>query len=135
MPFIDTVDYSKSLPSFWTEEDKIEYELLKVEAKKIFPKTDDYVIHIAIEAWMNNMKGMKRGCTDEEIKEVMKKYDNKSLVLETPKDDDFDMEKTMLKKTEIIKETLDEAEEQPKLENNLYNIIEDIADNEILQTT
>lgn len=131
MPLMKQADYSKSLPSFWTEEDKIEYDILRAEARRIFPDTDDLVIHIGIEGWMNNMKGLKRGCTDEDIKETMKKYDNKSLVLETPKDDDFDMEKTMLKKTTILNETLEET----KKENNLYNIIEDIADNEILQTT
>lgn len=131
MPLMKQADYSKSLPSFWTEEDKIEYDILRAEARRIFPDTDDLVIHIGIEGWINNMKGLKRGCTDEDIKETMKKYDNKSLVLETPKDDDFDMEKTMLKKTTILNETLEET----KTENNLYNIIEDIADNEILQTT
>lgn len=131
MPLMKQVDYSKSLPSFWTEEDKIEYDILRAEARRIFPDTDDLVIHIGIEGWINNMKGLKRGCTDEDIKETMKKYDNKSLVLETPKDDDFDMEKTMLKKTIILNETLEET----KTENNLYNIIEDIVDNEILQTT
>lgn len=119
MPLISKVDYSKSIPSFWTDEDKIEYDILVQEAKKIFPNTDDFVIHIGVEAWINNMKGTKRGCTDEDIKAVMKKYDNKSLVLETPKDENFNMDDTMLKKTSVI-------------ENNLNNIIEDKEENEIL---
>lgn len=97
----ERIEYSKSLPEYFTEENKIDYELLFGDARRYFPKMDTYVIHIAVLAYINEKLGHRRECTEEELNECINKYDNKTMVIETPNDETFDMSKT-LKENNII---------------------------------
>lgn len=117
MPITPPINYSKALPSFWTEDDKLDYDELTAEAKRRYKDFNDFVIHVAVVAWINDKKGLRQKASEEEIKKEMEKYDNTTLVLETPVDENFKMEDTMINKGTV-------------LENNLTNIIEE--QNEIL---
>jgi hypothetical protein len=91
-------DHLKYLPTHFTEDDKINYELLCNDAKGIFKKIkDDWLIHIAVLAYINEEKGYGIVKDDRDIENEMSKYDlsNSNLVLETPFDSCFNMEKTM----------------------------------------
>lgn len=97
----ERIEYSKSLPDYFTEDNKIDYELLSADARRYFPKMDTYVIHIAVLAYINEKLGRRQECTEEELKECINKYDNTTNVIETPIDETFDMSKT-LKENNII---------------------------------
>lgn len=127
MPLTPTIDYSKSVPDFWTEEDKIDYDILRVEAKKIYPNMEEFIIHIGILAYINERKGLKVQSSNEEIMKEMERYKCKDLVYETPYDPDFRIEDTFVNKIEgsLVKHDPKES----VLNNNLTNIIEE--DNEI----
>jgi len=92
-------DVEKYLPESWTDEDKIQYEIYIAEAKRIYSKMDDYIIHFGVMAYINQQKGLtKEEVTPEEVQECMNKYDmtsNKNIVIETPFDENFKMEDTL----------------------------------------
>lgn len=112
------IDYSKGLSDDWTEEDKIDYDLLRVEAKRLYPNTDEFIIHVAIIAHINHKKGKRQEATKEQIEEEMKKYRNANTVIETPVDPTFKFDDTM---TNLGKN---------ELNNNLDNIQEQEQDDE-----
>lgn len=92
------VDRLKFLPSHFTEDDKIEYELLCDDAKRIFKNIkDEWLIHLSVIAYINEQKGLKVEATDEQIAEVMSRYDlsSSNLVLHTPVDENFKIEDTL----------------------------------------
>lgn len=91
MPKTDApVDIMKCLPDYWTEDDKLDYQMLTADAKKYFPKMEDFVIHIGVMAYINDVKkGMRVPATEEQVKETMKKYDNESTIIYTPYDSNF----------------------------------------------
>mgnify|MGYP003335131606 CR=1 FL=1 len=88
MPKTDApVDIMKCLPDYWTEDDKLDYQMLTADAKKYFPKMEDFIIHIGVMAYINDVKkGMRVPATEEQVKETMKKYDNESTIIYTPYD-------------------------------------------------
>jgi hypothetical protein len=64
--------------------------MLTADAKKYFPKMEDFVIHIGVMAYINDVKkGMRVPATEEQVKETMKKYDNESTIIYTPYDSNF----------------------------------------------
>jgi hypothetical protein len=120
MPITPKIDYSKSVPDFWTEEDKVEYDILKMEARKLYPDIDDFIIHIGILCHINEKKGLKQSSSNEEIQKEMEKYRCMDKVFYTPEDPNFNFNDTMVN---VVKGSA---------ENNLSNILEE--ENEILQT-
>jgi hypothetical protein len=83
------------LPEDFTEDDKIEYEVLVAESKRIYDYIDDFSIHIAVIAYINEKKGKKQEYTDEDLKTTMMKYDDNTRVYNSPTDPEFyeDIEK------------------------------------------
>lgn len=116
---MNKVDKTKFLPEHFTEEDKLDYELLCDESRRLFRNIkDDWLIHIAVIAHINERKGLGVTKTDEEIAEVMSRYDLRTgeVVLETPYDPDFRMEDTL--------KPIIEAEVKP-LQLKCDNIVEE----------
>lgn len=94
---MNKIDPAKYLPSYFTEEDKIEYQLLCDEARRIFKNIKhDFIVETCVLHHMNEQKGMTKKASQEEIDEIKKKYDlsNKSIY-ETPFDPDYDFESAM----------------------------------------
>lgn len=91
MPKTDApVDIMKCLPDDWNEDDKLDYQMYSADAKRYFPEMNDFVIHIGVIAYINDVKKGKRvPATEEEIKETMSKYDNESRIIYTPYDSNF----------------------------------------------
>jgi hypothetical protein len=106
---MNKIDSSKFLPKHFTEEDKIEYELLCDDARRIFKDIKhDFIIQTCVLAHINEKKGLSKQCSDEEIKEVMSRYDlSGNTVYETPFDPDFDFKKTMKDIIEPIQEPVE----------------------------
>lgn len=75
-------------PSGFTKEDEINFDLLVAEAKRIYPKYQEWMIKIAVEAHINNEKGLRVPSTPEEVEELRNKYDlSNKKVYETPLDE------------------------------------------------
>ncbi len=47
--------YNKSYkyPSYWSDDDKINFDLLVKESKRIYPDMDDYLINLAVHHYIN----------------------------------------------------------------------------------
>jgi hypothetical protein len=85
-----------ALPDYWSEDDKINYEILVVDAKRYYPYMDDYIIHIGVIAHINKGLGKGEEPNQDEAKKLMEKYNDKSIEYITPYDADFDFKNTML---------------------------------------
>ncbi len=114
-----------ALPDYWSEDDKINYEILVVDAKRYYPYMDDYIIHIGVIAHINKGLGKGEEPNQDEAKKLMEKYNDKSIEYITPYDPDFDFKNTML---DLIKSNEDnslrsESNEDDKI--SLPNIEED----------
>ncbi len=40
-------------PSYWSDEDKINFDILTKESKRIYPNVDDYLINLAVHHYIN----------------------------------------------------------------------------------
>ena len=91
MPKTDApVDIMRCLPDDWTDDDKFDYKVLTTDSKRYFPEMDDFIIHIGVIAYINDVKkGKKLQVSQEDIDKVRSKYDNTSNVLYTPYDANF----------------------------------------------
>lgn len=64
-------------PDEFSDEDKLQYDLLYSQAKIIHPdveKENPFIIHISIIAYIRGQKGMACDFTDEELEEVKNSY-------------------------------------------------------------
>ena len=64
-------------PDEFTDEDKLQYDLLYAQAKIIHPdveKENPFIIHISIIAHIRSQKGMAHEFTDEELENVKNSY-------------------------------------------------------------
>ncbi len=89
MSFNEPVDIEITLPDDWDNDDKLEYKILCADSKKYFPKTEDFIIHISVIAYINEKKGKRIPATEEQIKETMSRYDNETKIIYTPYDSNF----------------------------------------------
>ena len=91
MPKTDApVDVMNCLPDDWTEDDKLDYKMLATDSKKYFPEMDDFIIHIGVIAYINDIKkGKKIEVSEEDIEKVRMRYDNETKVIYTPYDANF----------------------------------------------
>lgn len=87
--------FMSSLPDYWSEDDKINYELLVADAKRYFPYMNDYIVHIGVVAEINKQLGRGENANEDDVKKLMKKYENNSLEYITPYDPDFDFKATI----------------------------------------
>jgi hypothetical protein len=85
----------QSLPDYFNEEDKLNYELLTADAKRYFPYMNEYIIHIGVLAHINKELGRGEELNEEEAKELMEKYNDGTIEYTTPFDPDFDFKTTM----------------------------------------
>lgn len=92
------LDQSKFLPSHFTEDDVLEYELLLAESKRLFPDLKhDYIYHVAVIHHIEEKKGLI-GPLDYDVANKIMESSLKSEKLDeyaTPYDPDFDMQATM----------------------------------------
>lgn len=113
------LDHLDFLPEHFTEDDKIEYELLTADAKKIFPYMDDYVIQIGVIAHISDKKGLREPASKEEVEACMKRYDlnnGSNIVYITPYDPDFKMEDTLKEPIEMKVVSTGSNQDVPLLE-------------------
>jgi hypothetical protein len=110
----------QSLPVYWNEEDKLNYELLTADAKRYFPYMNEYIIHIGVLAHINKQLGKGEELNEEEAMQLMEKYKEETIEYITPFDPDFDFKATM-------KEIVEPSEPQKK---SIDNIVEDDEINE-----
>lgn len=88
-------------PSDFTEEDKVNFDLLVADAKRIFPTFEEWMIKLAVIAHINHMKGLGIPSTQEEIEAIKNQYDlSDNKVYVSPYDPDFKIEQTL---KEVIK--------------------------------
>lgn len=120
------VDGYISLPDYWSEEDKTNYELLVSDAKRYFPYMNDFVIHIGVMAHINRELGKGEEPNEEEAKLLMEKYKDNKIEYVTPYDPDFDFKSTL---KEIV--SMDVANEDNK---KSMLCIEEGQDDEINET-
>ena len=115
------IDIKNYLPSHFSEDDKLEYELLCVDSKRYFPDCDDFIVHTCVIAHINEKLGLRQPATEEDIENERRKHmiHADDLVLCTPYDPDFDMEST-LKHNRV--------ENMKIIETNIANSIEDIQE-------
>jgi hypothetical protein len=115
------IDMKDFLPDYFSEEDKLEYEMLCVDSKRYFPECDDYVVHICVLAHINEKIGRSRPASKEDIENERKKHiiTSDDLVIHTPYDSDFDMNSTLKDHRNY---------DMKVIENNIANKIEDIKE-------
>ena len=68
-------------PAYWSDEDKINFDLLVKESKKIYPNVDDYLINLAVHHYINVGLGKANEINKDDIKDIP--LDLKSLFTET----------------------------------------------------
>jgi hypothetical protein len=124
MPKTDApVDIMKCLPDDWNEEDKLDYKVLTTDAKKYFPEMEDFIIHIGVIAYINDVKkGKKQEVSQEDIDKVRLRYDNSSNILYTPYDANF--------YENVLPNIYKEKEESISVNNLSTDIIEEEVVNE-----
>jgi hypothetical protein len=111
----------QSLPDYFNEEDKLNYELLTADAKRYFPYMNEYIIHIGVLAHINKELGRGEELNEEEAKELMKKYNDGTIEYTTPFDPDFDFKTTMKEiiepngRDEPQKKSIDNIEEDDEI--------------------
>lgn len=91
------IDPIKYLPKHFTEDDKIEYQLLCDEARRIFKDIKhDFIIENCVLHYIIEKKGLTKKATEEEINQIMSNYDlSNQTEYQTPYDPDFDFESCM----------------------------------------
>ncbi len=68
-------EYKKPVyPTDFTEEDKLNYDKYKAEAKIIHPNTPDFITHISIISYIRLQKGEGEPFTNEELEELKESY-------------------------------------------------------------
>jgi hypothetical protein len=111
----------QSLPDYFNEEDKLNYELLTADAKRYFPYMNEYIIHIGVLAHINKELGRGEELNEEEAKELMEKYNDGTIEYTTPFDPDFDFKTTMKEiiepngRDEPQKKSIDNIEEDDEI--------------------
>jgi hypothetical protein len=113
----------QSLPDYFNEEDKLNYELLTADAKRYFPYMNEYIIHIGVLAHINKELGRGEELNEEEAKELMEKYNDGTIEYTTPFDPDFDFKTTM-------KEIIEPSGRDEPQKKSIDNIEEDDEINE-----
>ena len=79
-------------PDFFTEDDKVNFDILIAEAKRIFPKYEEWMIKIAVTAYIYQEKGLTVSKSQEEIEELKNKYDlTDTKLYETPIDETIEI--------------------------------------------
>jgi hypothetical protein len=75
--------YSKSYkyPSYWSDDDKINFDLLVKESKRIYPDMDDYLINLAVHHYINVGLGKANEIKKDEIEDIP--VELKSLFIDT----------------------------------------------------
>lgn len=64
-------EYKKSYryPSYWSDDDKINFDLLVKESKRYYPDLDDYLINLAVHHHINVGLGKCKEINRDEIEE------------------------------------------------------------------
>jgi hypothetical protein len=79
-------------PDSFTEEDKVNFDILVAEAKRIFPRYEEWMIKIAVIAHINTEKGLTIPKSKEEIEELKNQYDlSGNRLYETPVDENVEI--------------------------------------------
>ncbi len=68
-------------PSYWCEDDKINFDLLVKESKRIYPDMDDYLINLAVHHYINVGLGKANEIKKDEIEDIP--VELKSLFIDT----------------------------------------------------
>lgn len=91
MPKTDApVDIMRCLPQDWSDDDKFDYKVLTTDSKRYFPEMDDFIIHIGVIAYINDVKkGKKQEITPEEVEKIRMRYDTTSNIIYTEYDANF----------------------------------------------
>jgi len=94
---MNKIDHKKFLPKCFTEDDIVEYELLCDESRRLLKDIQhDFIIQTCVLHHIFQKKGLTKPATQEEIDNVMKRYDLSNVtVYETPYDPSFKMEDAM----------------------------------------
>lgn len=74
--------YNKSYkyPDYWTDDDKINFDLLVKESKRIYPDLEDYLINLAVHHYINVGLGKSNEIKKDDISDIP--VDLKSLFVE-----------------------------------------------------
>jgi hypothetical protein len=105
----------QSLPDYFNEEDKLNYELLTADAKRYFPYMNEYIIHIGVLAHINKELGRGEELNEEKAMQLMEKYKDETLEYITPFDPDFDFKATMKEIVEPQKKSIDNIVEDDEI--------------------
>ena len=79
-------------PDCFNEDDKVNFDILVAEAKRIFPKYDEWMIKFAVTAHIYQEKGLAIPKSKEEIEQLKSKYDlTNTKLYETPIDENVEI--------------------------------------------
>jgi len=57
-------------PSYWSDDDKINFDLPVKESKRIYPDMDDYLINLAVHHYINVGLGKSKDIKRDEIEDI-----------------------------------------------------------------
>ena len=87
-----TPETNNFYPDSFTTDDQINFDVLVADAKRIYPKYEEWMIKIAVTAYINQEKGLTIAHTNEEIEDLKSKYDlTNTQVYETPIDENVEI--------------------------------------------
>ena len=67
-------------PSYWSDEDKVNFDLLTKESKRFYPELDDYLINLAVHHHINVGLGRSNEISKDDIEDLP--LDLKSLFID-----------------------------------------------------
>ena len=78
------MEFKKEIyPLDFTDDQKLEYDLLVRQSKLLFPEAEVWTIKMAVEAYVKS-GGKRADVSPEEIEAYKSRYDNSNMVYETP---------------------------------------------------
>jgi hypothetical protein len=102
---MNKLDTNKFLPEYFNEEDKVEYEFLYNEANKLYPNIKhEFILQTCIIDYINKKNGYTndREISEEELNQIMSKYDFENTEYETPYDETYNFNEVLEEVNNVI---------------------------------
>ena len=71
-------------PVSFNKDQELDFDLLLKQAKVLYPEVEEWVLKIAVEAYIRQGGNDRPDVSGEAIEEIRKKYDRTTLLYETP---------------------------------------------------
>ena len=71
-------------PVSFDKDQELDFDLLVKQAKVLYPEVEEWVLKIAVEAYIRQGENDRPDVSSEAIEEIRNKYDRTTLLYETP---------------------------------------------------